>query len=339
MVEWFRKNGFQHAAKIALPPPTLQPYPWWSRPDQPWLQWTSNPDGPYEVVYDPTDHEPENKDVLLFDIVMPTYKRSALLVRAIRSVLKQSHKRWRLWIVGDNCPDLENTMASIEYELDDRVRWFNLQYNRGAGGAAPHNYAIHNLVELDGVGLTIKVESDWIAYLDDDNAWAPDHLESMVASIQRNPDCRVHLSSFRVCENEKDLVRDRKDSFSHRQVGRIVLTDKAVKGRVDTSCVVHHKELIRLFVIVLDCLTVQVRDVEGPEAGRVRARLGVCFAMGQREARIHSAPDCAVQHLDQHADMGEHPVDRGRAPRPAFVTRNAQDELDRGGQAGQPAGS
>jgi len=57
----------------------------------------------------------------------------------------------------------------------------------------------------------------------------------MVDSIRRNPDSRVHLSSFRVCEDEKD------------QVGRIVLTSVAVKGRVDTSCVVHHKELIRLY--------------------------------------------------------------------------------------------
>lgn len=160
---------FKYAVEKSLPQPALQPHPHWGRPDQPWLSSEANPDPPYEDVYDPTNDLPENQGVILFDIVMPTYNRANLLIRAIRSVMSQQHKRWRLWIVGDNCPTLEKTMRSIELELDDRVRWFNLQYNRGAGGAVPRNYALNNLIE-----------SDWVAYLDDDNAWYLQHTSHIL---------------------------------------------------------------------------------------------------------------------------------------------------------------
>lgn len=115
-------------------------------------------------------------------------------------------------------------MRGMEEELDDRVRWFNLQSNRGAGGAVPRNYALHNLVE-----------ANWVAYLDDDNAWKPNHLESMVKSIQRAPDATAHFSSFRVCADHND------DS------GQILVSEQVVRGRIDTSCVVHHKDLLRKY--------------------------------------------------------------------------------------------
>lgn len=209
-----------NALAKALPPPQLQPHPLWGRPPLPWLNWKPNNDPDTEFVYDPD----ASSGKIMFDIIMPTYNRSELLIRAIRSVMSQQYKHWRLWIIGDACPTLERTMVYIENEVDARVRYWNLQTNRGAGGAAPRNYALMQLAD-----------SEWIAYLDDDNCWAPDHLSSAVETINQYPESQYILTSFRVCKDQRDLH------------GPVLHSCFPEKGRIDTSAVLHRRSLLKKY--------------------------------------------------------------------------------------------
>lgn len=150
-------------------------------------------------------------------IVMPTYNRPDHLIKAIQSIIFQTYRNWELYIVGDKCPVLNSVMEALRQHnhYDNRIRWWNFQDNNGAGGAIPRNYALY------------IAQTEWIAYLDDDNTWDPNHLQSFmdVVSKEENADVSYLFSSFKID-------------------GKEMITDVPVLGSLDTSCIFHKRDLI-----------------------------------------------------------------------------------------------
>lgn len=111
-------------------------------------------------------------------VLIPTWNRAALLAgRTLPTVLAQSYRRFEVVVVGDGCTD--DTAARLLALGDERVRFVNLP-ERGrypedpllrwmVAGTAPLNRAL----EL--------ARGRWLAYIDDDDTWEPDHLASMLA--------------------------------------------------------------------------------------------------------------------------------------------------------------
>jgi len=114
----------------------------------------------------------------LVSVLIPTWNRGALLAgRTLPTVLAQTYRRFEVVVVGDACTD--DTEARLLALGDGRVRFVNLP-ERGrypedpllrwmVAGTAPLNRAL----EL--------AKGRWLAYIDDDDTWEPDHLESMLA--------------------------------------------------------------------------------------------------------------------------------------------------------------
>jgi glycosyltransferase involved in cell wall biosynthesis len=147
----------------------------------------------------------------VISIVMPTYNRPEHLKKAIDSVLSQTYENWELYIVGDNCPVLENVMN--EY-FDKRIKWWNLEQNYGSGGATPRNYALKR-----------GVVTEWVTYLDDDNTWTPTHLQSLIDCINEHPESSYVFSSMNI-------------------EGKPIYFKEPKRGRIDTSCVIHKTQLL-----------------------------------------------------------------------------------------------
>ena len=159
--------------------------------------------------YDRLDDERLQKIAIgpLVTVVIPTYRRPALLTGAVRSALGQDYRNLEVIVVGDGCPDLDAMVFD-----DPRVRILNLPTNHGAGGALPRNYGI------------MLAAGEIVAYLDDDNEWLPDHVSSIYEAM-RAAGAAVGFSSMQV--NGTDL------SFA-----------EPARGRIDTSCVLHRKSLL-----------------------------------------------------------------------------------------------
>jgi len=130
----------------------------------------------YEHLYTDPEENP------LISVYIPTYNRGQLLVeRALPSVLSQTYRNFELIIVGDHCTDSTEELLS---QIDEpRVRFHNLPKRERrypddvethwlAGPVVPANKAL----EL--------VQGKWIARLDDDDVWTPDHLESLLRFAQ-----------------------------------------------------------------------------------------------------------------------------------------------------------
>lgn len=125
----------------------------------------------------------ESEQDPLISVYIPTYNRAQLLIdRAVSSVLNQTYKNFELIIIGDHCTD--NTEEMVKKINDPRIRFVNLpkrerRYPEGvdihwfAGPVVPANHALN------------IVQGKWIARLDDDDIWTPDHLESLLRFAQK----------------------------------------------------------------------------------------------------------------------------------------------------------
>lgn len=109
----------------------------------------------------------------LLSVVMATRNRADLLVDAIDSVVGQTYDRWELVVVDDGSDDATSEVVSARASTDQRIR---LEVTEGVGAAAARNI---------GIGAAT---GDYVAFLDDDNALAPDWLRSIAEFTGRRPD-------------------------------------------------------------------------------------------------------------------------------------------------------
>jgi glycosyltransferase involved in cell wall biosynthesis len=102
---------------------------------------------------------------MLVSVVIPTRDRPKLLLRAIDSVLRQTHREIEVVVVADG-PDPE-TVSAVQSVDDPRLQLFLNPYPSTAAGAR-------------NAGAD-RAKGEWIAFLDDDDEWLPNKLERQLA--------------------------------------------------------------------------------------------------------------------------------------------------------------
>lgn len=105
-------------------------------------------------------------------VIIPTHNRPVLLVEALTSVLAQTFTDWEALIVDD----ASTTPVTID-EGDKRIRV--LHHSSSQGGAAAKNTGIK--------GASAEI----LAFLDDDDLYAPQYLERALGILDRNPSLDV----------------------------------------------------------------------------------------------------------------------------------------------------
>jgi hypothetical protein len=131
-----------------------------------------------EYYFVPEDQDPENPCV---SIVMPVVcdgNVSALVHRAVQSAVRQTHENWKLYLIGDGCPELDR-VASEELAGDfpkhlSKIAWYNLGRAHDDQGRTAKNYALRMLVK-----------TRWVTYMegdeiDKDGDWGAQHLASLL---------------------------------------------------------------------------------------------------------------------------------------------------------------
>ena len=103
----------------------------------------------------------------LISVIIPTYKRAALVPRAIESVRRQTHKNLEILVVDDGSPD--NTASVVQSIPDSRIQY--LRHERNKGLPAARNTGIR------------AAKGAYIAFIDDDDEWFEDKLEIQVKKI------------------------------------------------------------------------------------------------------------------------------------------------------------
>lgn len=117
-------------------------------------------------------------------IITPTYNRSLLIPRMIKSVLDQSYTNWELIIVDDGSTD--NTKDVIARIQDDRIKYF---YTDNSGSADSRNYGV------------AQASSDFIIFLDSDDEAKPEWLEVLLNTAEESNATIVSCAAEKIDHN------------------------------------------------------------------------------------------------------------------------------------------
>ncbi|SEQ22200.1 Glycosyl transferase family 2 [Lachnospiraceae bacterium RM5] len=133
-------------------------------------------------------------------VIIPTYKRTKFIKRAVQSVLDQTYDNIEILIVDDNIKDSkESQYIKINVEtMDDRIRVIKTKGQIGGGKA-------RNMGVLRSTG-------SYIAFLDDDDVFLPEKIEKQLEFMMKyNYDMSIQDVEW-YDENEK-LVEHRTFDF------------------------------------------------------------------------------------------------------------------------------
>ncbi|WP_407430175.1 glycosyltransferase family 2 protein [Arcticibacter sp.] len=140
---------------------------------------------------------------LRFSVIIPVHNKLPHLERSINSVLNQTYPEFELIIVNDASTD--GSAEKLQEFSDDRIRLFD-RPEPGPGGYLARNMGID------------KACSDWICFLDADDEWAPELLDTLYNAIIQNPQATsLSWGYYHVTGGTKKLDRtsslNKKDDF------------------------------------------------------------------------------------------------------------------------------
>ncbi len=108
----------------------------------------------------------------LISIITPAYNAEKFIGSTIESVLLQTYQNWEMIIVDDCSTD--NTVKVVEEycNIDSRIRI--IKHSKNQGVAAARNTALS------------KAKGEYIAFLDSDDIWMPQKLDSQYHYMEDN---------------------------------------------------------------------------------------------------------------------------------------------------------
>jgi glycosyltransferase involved in cell wall biosynthesis len=107
----------------------------------------------------------------LVSVIIPTYNRPDYLRAAIESVCKQTYPHLEIIVSDDGSQ--QNPQTIVESFGDPRLRLRRNPQNLGVGLNVTHAMA--------------EVQGTYVAFLNDDDTWAPTFLETLIAPLEANP--------------------------------------------------------------------------------------------------------------------------------------------------------
>ena len=152
----------------------------------------------------------------LVSILIPTYKRAALLPKAIQSALDQTYPSIEVLILDDCSPD-DTTAASALFTSDPRVRYIRHAANLGL----PRNWQF-------GIDAA---RGEFFTILHDDDALEPTFVKELLAPLLGDPDLVLSFCDQWVMDPSGRRCVDESDKMS-AQFGRTYLP----LGRIENSC-------------------------------------------------------------------------------------------------------
>jgi len=132
----------------------------------------------------------------LVSIIIPTFNSSLYIERTIRSILNQSYSNFEILIIDDCSKDFENLKNKIEGFLDDRIILNRLNSKAFASGA--RNYGVR------------IARGEYIAYLDSDDEWFEDKLQTDIQIIKKYENEDIVLYNAAIVEMpHKEIILPR----------------------------------------------------------------------------------------------------------------------------------
>ena len=131
----------------------------------------------------------------MISVVIPLYNKEKSVRSTLESVRVQSYADWECIVVDDGSTDKSREVAEQFMTLDFR---FKILSQENAGVSAARNAGI------------MAAKGEYVAFLDADDLWTPNYLETMVALIADYPDAGLYSLGYE--EIDSDTIRENNQS-------------------------------------------------------------------------------------------------------------------------------
>ena len=134
----------------------------------------------------------------LVSVIVPTYNRPDTLKKALESIALQTYKHIEAIVVNDAGEDVSGVINTFQ----DRLSIKYLVHNKNKGLAASRNTGINSAI------------GKYIAYLDDDDIYYPDHIETLANFLENNDYKVAYTDAYRAYQEKEDGVYVTKKGMS-----------------------------------------------------------------------------------------------------------------------------
>lgn len=134
---------------------------------------------------------------VFFSIIIPLYNKELYIERSISSVLNQTFKNFELIVVDDGSTD--NGPNIVKNILDKRI-YLIQQENKGVSSA-----------RNKGIDAS---KYEFIAFLDADDEWKPEFLETILKLVNKYPDAGAYATAY-CSDNGKNISTEFNISFTN----------------------------------------------------------------------------------------------------------------------------
>ena len=115
----------------------------------------------------------------MISVIIPLYNKEKQVTHTLQSVLQQTFQDFEIVIVDDGSTD--HSVEKVVKIEDSRIR---LIHQQNAGVSAARNRGIR------------EAKYDLIAFLDADDEWKPEYLETQYRLYQKYPECSVYACNY-----------------------------------------------------------------------------------------------------------------------------------------------
>ncbi len=160
-------------------------------------------------------------------VILPTRDRPDFLRRSLQSILSQTFQSFEIIVVNDAGADLTNVIDEFH---DERIKYFEQGTRKRAAGA--RNIALNS------------AKGKYVAYLDDDDIYYPNHLETLVNFLEANPQFKFAYSdAYRASQvkNEHGYETLSRDIPYSEDFSRAALL---VRNYIPILCIMHRREIL-----------------------------------------------------------------------------------------------
>ena len=126
-------------------------------------------------------------------IITPCFNSQEFISFTIDSVLQQTYKNWELIVINDGSTDNSKDILAEFSKRDSRIRIITLDKNYGPAHAR-------------NVGIK-KAKGKYIAFLDSDDLWITNKLETQISFMLEN-NIVFSFSSYRKIDEDGKIVGD-----------------------------------------------------------------------------------------------------------------------------------
>jgi len=163
----------------------------------------------------------------LVSVIVPTFNRPDMLVRAVQSIVNQNYRNIEIIVVNDaGCP-VDHLLSPLD--PDGRISCIRFGRNR-------ERSAVRN------AGLRIA-QGEYIAYLDDDDLFYPNHVGTLVSVLSKHGWAAAYSDAFAADQARQDgayVTTSRRVAYS----SEFNLQQMLVENMFPNLCVMHRKSCL-----------------------------------------------------------------------------------------------